>query len=150
MNLQQRLPLWICRLMENEDYSVPTPAARIVGIALLVCGGLLLALILPLSDWYVETLESIRDAEKSRRILIASTMLPTILFATLTTWLLTLGHRTISFEHWPPKGMPILFRTRIYNGHLAKVNGVICFLAGGFTGVIAVFWSYMTWISYNL
>jgi len=136
--------------MEKDDYSIPTPAARVVGIGLVICGVFLLILILPFSDWYVETLKNIEDAEKSRRILIASTMFPSILFATLTTWLLALGHRTISLQHWPPQGLPILFRTRIYNGQLAKVNGVICFLAGGFTGLIAVFWFYLTWISYHL
>ena len=137
-------------MMENEKFSVPTPAARITGIILLVCGLLSLILILPISHWYVNMLENIRDAEQTRRILIFTTTLPTILFASLTSWLLTLGHQTITLKHWPPQGFPILFRTRIHSGRQAIIDGVVCFLAGGFTGLIAVFWFYMAWISFRL
>ncbi len=136
--------------MENEEYFLPTPAARLFGILLIICGVFFLLLIQPFSDWYVRTLENIHDIDQSRRILVASSALPSMLFAALTSWLMTLGHRTISLKRWPPQGLPILYRTRKHSGHLAIIDGVICFLAGGFTGLIAIFWFYLTWKSYNL
>lgn len=136
--------------MDDEEYYLPTPAARIVGIILIICGVISLLLIQPFSDWYVRTLENIHDIDQSRRILVISTVIPSMLFASLTSWLMALGHRTISLKHWPPQGLPILYRTRKHSGHLAMIDGVVCFLAAGFTGLIAIFWFYMAWKSYNL
>jgi hypothetical protein len=73
-----------------------------------------------------------------------------VLFASLTSWLMALGHRTISLKHWPPEGLPILYRTTIHTGRMAMTNGIICLFASGFTGVIAIFWFYMSWKSWNL
>lgn len=136
--------------MDNEQFSVPTPAGRTIGRLLLAAGVLLLLLIYPLSHWYVRILENIGDEEQSRRILIVSAALPAILFAALTSWLFGLGHKTISSRHWPPQGLPVLYRIRIHNGRPAIINGVICFLAGGITGLITLLWFYMTWKSWNL
>jgi len=136
--------------MEMEQYAIPTRGARIAGRVLLVSSVLSLLLILPFSHWYVHMLNDIEDIDQTRRILIASSLLPTVLFASLTSWLLALGHRTISLKHWPPTGLPILYRTTIHTGRMAMTNGVICLIASGFTSVIAIFWFYMTWTSWNL
>lgn len=136
--------------MENEQYAVPTPTGRAIGKALVVIGILLLLLVKPVSDWYVHLFANIRDVEDSRRLLIISTTIPSLIFATLTSWLLGIGHRTISSGHWPPHGLPILYRTRIHNGRQAVIDGMVCLLASGLTGLLAVFWFYMTWKSYNM
>lgn len=136
--------------MDNEEFTVPTPAGRLIGKILLVIGVLLLLLVQPVSTWYVHLFANIHDADESRRILIVSTVIPAILFAALTSWLLGLGHKTISSRHWPPHGLPILYRTRIHKGRQAMIDGVVCFLAGGFTALLAAFWFYMMWKSYNL
>ncbi len=136
--------------MNKEKYTVPTARGRLAGKVLIIVGVLSLVMILPFSHWYVQTLGNIRDMDDSRRILIVSSMLPTVLFASLTSWLLALGHRTVALKRWPPEGLPILYRTTIHTGRMALINGVMCFIAGGFTGVIAIFWFYMTWKSWNL
>ena len=136
--------------MNKEIYAVPTRKARFIGRILLVSSLLSLLLILPFSHWYVHMLNDIQDIDQTRRILIASSLLPTVLFASLTSWLMALGHRTILLKHWPPEGLPILYRTTIHTGRMAMTNGVICLFASGFTGVIAIFWFYMTWKSWNL
>jgi hypothetical protein len=133
--------------MDNEEYTQPTRTARITGILLMVVGVISLFLIEPVSSWYVETLDSIHDVDLSRRILVLSSMVPSILFASLTSWLITLGHRTITLKQWPPQGLPILYRTRKQQGRLADINGMVCFIAAGFTGLIALFWFYMVWKS---
>ena len=133
--------------MDKEEYTQPTPSARITGIALMIVGVISLFLIEPVSTWYVETLDSIHDVDLSRRILMLSSLVPSILFASLTSWLITLGHRTITLKQWPPQGLPILYRTRKCQGRLADINGVVCFIAAGFTGLIALFWLHMVWKS---
>ena len=70
--------------MKTEQYAVPTPKARIAGRVLLVSSVLSLLLILPFSHWYVHMLNDIEDIEQTRWILIASSLLPTVLFASLT------------------------------------------------------------------
>ena len=136
--------------MDKEEYSVPTPAARKVGIVLIIVGVCSLLLIQPFSNWYVNTVGNIHNIDYSRRILVISSFLPSIVFASLTSWLMTLGNRTITLKRWPPEGLPILYRTRKHKGRLAIINGVIFFLAGGFTWLIAIFWFFMTWKSYSL
>lgn len=136
--------------MNQEQFSLPTPTGRLIGRILLVCGILSLLLVQPFSVWYVHTLKDIGDTDLSRRILIASSIVPSILFATLTSWLLALGHRAISSRHWPPRGMPILYRTRIHDGQQALVDGILCMVAGVFTGLLACFWFYLAWRSWNL
>jgi hypothetical protein len=136
--------------MDDEQFVTPTPTARFVGKALIFTGVLLLILIEPISDWYVHLFAGMHDLAESKRLLVGSTFFPALLFATLTSWLGGLGHKTISMRHWPPPGLPILFRTRIQKGKPAIINGVGCFLAGGVTGVLALFWFYLCWKSYNL
>ena len=133
--------------MTDEDIVFPTKRGRVVFTTVLVLGAAFLLGFEPAVNWYLAHFGLQRDLGAINTAAIASWLASLSLNVGVSYIALRLGARAYQEKRWPPKGYPVIFRTKVQRGRRALMQVVAANVVAVLFGAIACLDAYGLWLS---
>ncbi len=134
----------------KDEFIYPTKSAKIIGAISVLLAVLLYYTFSPLVDLLFSNFDDLTTIEDKKLFLIIFNIMSFILFFLIAAWWSIIGTRTIKNKYFPPKGYPVVIRTRIQTGKSAITSAIFCYLSSLLIMPFVALFAYMAWLSYGI
>jgi len=136
--------------MVTDEYVYPTKRGQLIWLVVFVAAGCYLFFVEPIASSYEIWLRSFKDVATLEFIIRAQAVIQVALFVLIAVFWVGVGTKILRARRFPPKGWPVVFRTKVRRGRIVVLEAVLSYVLSAASLAVAVQFAYWGWEAWTI